>query len=284
MLPYTLVGGCCSSKSSARRPGNTLFIQDLDSPMPSVVSDSPMPGVEFDAKANNGTVSRSLEAGPRQSHLPIILPQELSHWSLEPGSRQPPLPASARGFVRHTHQGGLAMGIDLGTYNSAVGIHMDARALKAAHTLSQAAISGAGEQEVAQQDVSSMSTSQLRQCIEAAGMSHTDCVEKIDLQRRTRETQAAKQPSAVGRTFVIDNDIGSKLTPSCVAFSDADILIGEAAKKQAGSNPRNTLFSTKRFIGRTAAGSAALAKQVPYKVAADEEGHAVFEVEGLDGE
>ncbi len=53
-----------------------------------------------------------------------------------------------------------------------------------------------------------------------------------------------------GRVQIIANDQGNRITPSYVAFSDDERLIGDAAKNQASSNPRNTVFDVKRLIGR----------------------------------
>ncbi|XXG54692.1 hypothetical protein AAC387_Pa03g2506 [Persea americana] len=52
------------------------------------------------------------------------------------------------------------------------------------------------------------------------------------------------------RIEIITNDQGNRLTPSCVAFTKTERLIGEAAKNQAGKNPANTIFDVKRLIGR----------------------------------
>ncbi|KAK3151210.1 hypothetical protein QOZ80_3AG0243070 [Eleusine coracana subsp. coracana] len=52
------------------------------------------------------------------------------------------------------------------------------------------------------------------------------------------------------RGEVIANDQGNRLTPSCVAFTDAERLVGEAAVNQAALNPSNTVFEVKRLIGR----------------------------------
>ena len=53
-----------------------------------------------------------------------------------------------------------------------------------------------------------------------------------------------------GRTEIIANDLGNRITPSWVAFTETERLIGEAAKNQAPSNPENTIFDAKRIIGR----------------------------------
>ena len=53
-----------------------------------------------------------------------------------------------------------------------------------------------------------------------------------------------------GRVQIIANDQGNRITPSYVAFADAERLIGDAAKNQASLNPENTVFDIKRLIGR----------------------------------
>lgn len=49
---------------------------------------------------------------------------------------------------------------------------------------------------------------------------------------------------------VIENAEGARTTPSIVAYKDGEILVGQAAKRQAVTNPKNTLFAIKRLIGR----------------------------------
>src|SRR4051812_38105819 len=53
------------------------------------------------------------------------------------------------------------------------------------------------------------------------------------------------------QTKVIENEEGSRTTPSMVAFTkNGEVLIGQAAKRQAVANPENTIFAIKRLIGR----------------------------------
>ena len=53
-----------------------------------------------------------------------------------------------------------------------------------------------------------------------------------------------------GRVEIIANDLGNRITPSWVAFTENERLVGEAAKNQGAINPENTIFDVKRLIGR----------------------------------
>lgn len=53
-----------------------------------------------------------------------------------------------------------------------------------------------------------------------------------------------------GQVEIIPNELGNRITPSVVAFTDEERLIGESAKNQAVNNPSRTLYDVKRLIGR----------------------------------
>jgi molecular chaperone DnaK len=70
-----------------------------------------------------------------------------------------------------------------------------------------------------------------------------------------------------GEPVVIPNAEGSRLTPSVVAFTkDGERLVGQVAKRQAITNPENTIFSIKRFMGRRYSEVTEEARRVPYRV------------------
>jgi len=69
-----------------------------------------------------------------------------------------------------------------------------------------------------------------------------------------------------GKPVVLTNSEGSRLTPSVVAFTGEERLVGQAAKRQAITNPKNTIFSIKRFMGRRHNEVAAEEKLVPYTI------------------
>ena len=53
-----------------------------------------------------------------------------------------------------------------------------------------------------------------------------------------------------GRVEIIPNELGNRITPSFVAFTDDERLVGEAAKNQASSNPKRSVYVVKRLMGR----------------------------------
>lgn len=83
-----------------------------------------------------------------------------------------------------------------------------------------------------------------------------------------------------GAPKVIANVEGSRTTPSEVAFKGNERLVGVPAKRQAVTNPENTIYSSKRFIGRKFNEVSSEIKNVPYKVTSNSNGDAVFEVQG----
>ena len=82
---------------------------------------------------------------------------------------------------------------------------------------------------------------------------------------------------------VLENSEGARTTPSMVAFTDTERLVGSAAKRQAVTNPENTLFAIKRLIGRRF-NSPEVSKDrghVPFKIVEGDNGDAWVEVKGL---
>ncbi len=66
---------------------------------------------------------------------------------------------------------------------------------------------------------------------------------------------------------VIPNQEGNRLTPSVVAFTDkGDVLVGDSARRQAVTNPKRTIYSIKRFMGRRHNEVAGEEKIVPYEI------------------
>ena len=85
-----------------------------------------------------------------------------------------------------------------------------------------------------------------------------------------------------GEPVVIANSEGARTTPSMVAFTDDERLVGQSAKRQAVTNPTNTLFAIKRLIGRRI-DDPMVAKDremVPYQIVEGENGDAWVEVKG----
>jgi molecular chaperone DnaK len=80
---------------------------------------------------------------------------------------------------------------------------------------------------------------------------------------------------------VIVNEEGSRTTPSVVAWDDkGEVLVGQIAKRQAVTNPENTIFSAKRFIGRRFEEISEEVKRVPYKVVKINNSDCAFVVRG----
>jgi molecular chaperone DnaK len=87
-----------------------------------------------------------------------------------------------------------------------------------------------------------------------------------------------------GDPLVLENSEGKRTTPSVVAFSKSgERLVGDAAKRQAVTNPKNTVYSVKRFMGRKFDEVAEELKRVPYTVAKAANGDVAVEVE-INGE
>src|SRR5882762_2828180 len=84
-----------------------------------------------------------------------------------------------------------------------------------------------------------------------------------------------------GDPVVIPNAEGGRVTPSVVAFTkDGERLVGQVAKRQAVTNPQNTVFSIKRFMGRRTSEVVEETKRVPYKVVEGPNGLASVEIQG----
>src|SRR6478752_4441074 len=80
---------------------------------------------------------------------------------------------------------------------------------------------------------------------------------------------------------VLVNEEGSRLTPSVVAWDDkGEILVGQIARRQSITNPENTIFSAKRFIGRRYDEVAEEAKRMPFKVVRAPNGDSAFSIRG----
>jgi molecular chaperone DnaK len=86
-----------------------------------------------------------------------------------------------------------------------------------------------------------------------------------------------------GKPRVIENSEGDRTTPSIVAFTkDDEVVVGQSAKRQAVTNPKNTLFAVKRLIGRKFKDEVVQRDvgMVPYKIIAAENGDAWVEAQG----
>ena len=86
-----------------------------------------------------------------------------------------------------------------------------------------------------------------------------------------------------GSPTIIVNAEGDRTTPSVVGFrADGDRVVGKAAKNQAVTNPKNTVFSIKRFMGRKYSECTSEIKTVPYEVKEGQGGRAVVDIEGKE--
>ena len=86
-----------------------------------------------------------------------------------------------------------------------------------------------------------------------------------------------------GEHKIIENPEGERTTPSMVAYTDKETLVGSPAKRQAVTNPKNTLYAFKRLIGRKITDAEVVKEKelAPYKiVAADKNDDAWVEVNG----
>jgi len=84
-----------------------------------------------------------------------------------------------------------------------------------------------------------------------------------------------------GDPVVIPNAEGGRTTPSVVGFSkDGERLVGQIAKRQAVTNPQNTIFSIKRFMGGKMSEVATETSRVPYKIVKGQNDLAAVEVQG----
>src|SRR5437867_5754859 len=84
-----------------------------------------------------------------------------------------------------------------------------------------------------------------------------------------------------GEPTVITNSEGNRLTPSVVGFTEkGERLVGQIAKRQAITNPENTVYSIKRFMGRKYGEVSEEMKMVPYRVVTTPNGDAAVEIRG----
>src|SRR5205809_6249951 len=84
-----------------------------------------------------------------------------------------------------------------------------------------------------------------------------------------------------GEPVVIPNQEGARTTPSVVAITKTgERLVGQVAKRQAVTNPENTVYSIKRFVGRRFEEVGEETRRVPYKVVRAQNGDCAFDVRG----
>ncbi|MCA9081426.1 MAG: Hsp70 family protein, partial [Planctomycetaceae bacterium] len=86
-----------------------------------------------------------------------------------------------------------------------------------------------------------------------------------------------------GEVKVIANQEGARTTPSVVGYTDkGDVLVGEPAKRQAVTNPHNTIYSVKRFMGRRHSEVQSEEKMVPYKVVGGASDYVKIDINGKE--
>ena len=85
-----------------------------------------------------------------------------------------------------------------------------------------------------------------------------------------------------GEPVVIRMRKVSRTTPSVVAFKDAEVLVGIAAKRQAVTNPKNTIFSAKRFMGHRYSEVSEEAKRMPFEIEGRQRRPAAIVVNGKE--
>jgi molecular chaperone DnaK len=86
-----------------------------------------------------------------------------------------------------------------------------------------------------------------------------------------------------GQPIIIANSEGKRTTPSIVSFTENDRKIGDPAKRQSVTNPKNTIYSIKRFIGKDYSACSDEAKRVPYEVKKSKTGNVpVVNIDGRD--
>jgi molecular chaperone DnaK len=83
-----------------------------------------------------------------------------------------------------------------------------------------------------------------------------------------------------GTPIVIVNDEGTRTTPSVVGFKDGDRMVGASARRQAITNPENTVYSIKRFMGSRFDEAQKEVDRVPYKVVKGDSGDCRVEIDG----
>ena len=96
-------------------------------------------------------------------------------------------------------------------------------------------------------------------------------------------TNSAVAIVEAGQPIVISNSEGRRTTPSIVSFTENDRKVGDPAKRQAVTNPKNTIYSIKRFIGKDYSACSDETKRVPYEVKKSKTGNVpVVNIDGRD--